>query len=98
MPGPCPRCRGFTETPAALTEGPLLRRCPRRPAGSHPRRADAPSRQSGAVATTVPASLQIPAPPNRKQPPPTLQPPTHFRLGRSLPGKCRKGRGSRSER
>lgn len=47
MPGPCPRCRGFTETPEALTQGPLLRRCPRRPAGPHPRRADAPSRQSG---------------------------------------------------
>lgn len=41
---------------------------------------------------TGPTSLQPPTPPNQTRRSPTFHPPGYFRLGRSLPVKCRKGR------
>ncbi|XP_045848928.1 translation initiation factor IF-2-like [Meles meles] len=66
-------------------EGPLLRGCSGRPAGLHPRRAGALSGRRGAARDHGPTSPQTPDPPSRAQPPPALQAPVYFRLGRSLP-------------
>nr|XP_035939316.1 uncharacterized protein LOC118530132 isoform X5 [Halichoerus grypus] len=77
VPVLCPRRRGFTETPAALTAGPLLRGCPGRPAGPHPRRADTPSRQSGGRPDHGP-DFPTDSRPTESNPDPASSPTTHL--------------------